>query len=225
MKTEYHGTQASGPATLAGCLRPLIDTTPVVQIHSVHHRAVYGLFRRAGLQHHDAEDLTQDFWHKILRLGCAAQSDENSTPADSHFNGYARRFLMNWFRNETRRQRRLPVNSFTDLTGDDPDDDPIEFPDRLGLPPDATIEQRRLIMLVSAVLVHQRNHHAASGHEALFDTLCDSLTGTGRIDWETMAIPEVNYRFSPGALRTTVHRMRLALKKALARQLEIAIAS
>jgi len=58
-----------------------------MHIHSAHHRAVYGHFRRAGLQHHDAEDLTQDFWHKMLRLGRNPPGDSNDRLPDFHFNG------------------------------------------------------------------------------------------------------------------------------------------
>jgi len=149
-------------------------------------------------------------WNAVVMVAPTNGGNTNSIAV-------ARRFLMNWFSNEVRRQRRLHAVSLTELTSDDHDDHAIEFPDRHGLTPEATIEQRRIILVACLVLEHQRNHHAASGNEALFDVLCDALTGTGRIDWDNATPPllETHHKHTAGSLRITVHRMRKSLQGAL----------
>ena len=183
----------------------------IPQIGAAHHRAVYGLFHRAGLPHHDAEDLTQSFWHKMIRLNV----DIGQATPDHYFNGYARRFLANWFRDQASLQRRLPMISMADLAGDGPGSYVVEFSDPRSLSPDSTIERKRIILFVCRTLAQQREFYMASGREELFDALCNALSENKHVEWSNVPSLPAAHGLSPGALRILAHRMRKRLRDAL----------
>ena len=160
--------------------------------------------RRWGYSADDAQDLTQEFFARVLEKHYIRQAD----PARGRFRSFLLASLKHFLSNErdrARAQKRgggaapLPFELETAegrYTREPPDD---ETPDRI-------FERRWALALLERVLGRLRDENYAAGKAELFDRVRDLLTeGRAEVPYVDIA---VTLGMSEGALKVAVHRLR-----------------
>jgi RNA polymerase sigma-70 factor (ECF subfamily) len=176
----------------------------------VYWRPLYAYVRRRGFSPHDAADLTQEFFFRLLERQSLAQVD----PAKGRF----RSFLlaaMNHFLSDAwdkaRAQKRGAARVISvDLT---------ELETQLADPaaeeqtPEQAYERQWALALLDEVYQRLEREHQAQGKAEWFAALRPALAGSR----ETQPYRELGrqLRLSEGAIRVAVHRLRLRYRQVL----------
>jgi len=166
---------------------------------------LYGLVRRLGHGPHDAEDLTQAFFARLLAGGRLQAAD----PERGRFRTFLRVALKRFLANERARAQSVrrgggqvfvpfdAARAETRLQGDARDSP---------LPPDALFERHWALALLEEALARLRAEQAAAGREAEFLRLKEFLAADrGAIPYAVIA---AELGLSEGAARVAVHRLR-----------------
>jgi RNA polymerase sigma-70 factor (ECF subfamily) len=164
---------------------------------------LYAYARRCGQSPHDAQDLTQEFFHRLLAQRWLDSADSAK--------GKLRTFLIvalkNFMSKEWRRasaQRRgggQPGVQFDTAIAES------RFAvDPQALAPDETFDQEWALTLLELTVTRLREEFAAAGRPGDFEALKSSLMAErGTIDYEAVAW---KLGLSTGAARVAVHRLR-----------------
>jgi len=165
---------------------------------------LYAYVRRWGYSADDAQDLTQEFFARVLEKHYLRQAD----PARGRFRSFLLASLKHFLANErdrARAQKRgggaapLPFEFETAegrYTREPPDD---ETPDRI-------FERRWALALLERVLGRLRDENYEAGKTVLFDRVRDLLTeGRAEVPYVEIA---ASLGMSEGALKVAVHRLR-----------------
>jgi RNA polymerase sigma factor (sigma-70 family) len=172
---------------------------------------LYAFVRRRGHPSHDAQDLTQEFFARLL--------ERNFLAGVSHERGRFRSFLLgamkNFLANEwdkARAQKRggdrtmIPIDAGTaeQRYGCEPADTASA---------DKIYERRWVLTLLDQVLHTLRAEYATAGKAVLFDELKPSLTG----DPDALPYAELGARvgLTEGAVKVAVHRLRYRYRRLL----------
>ena len=165
---------------------------------------LYAFVRRQGQPACDAQDLTQEFFARLLAkdyLAAAAQEK-------GRFRTFLRVALKRFLANEWDRARRLkrggghPSLSLDTETGEER----YQSERGDGLPPDRLYERRWAMALLEQTLGRLRAEHTAAGKTEEFERLKGVLMADrGTIDYGTLAAA---LGLSEGAARVAVHRLR-----------------
>ena len=162
---------------------------------------LYAFVRRQGMSSHDAQDLTQEFFARLLAKGWLGGVDRERGRFRSWLLASMKHFLANeWDKARTaRRGGDAVLFSF----------DALDAESRLLLEPatdsaEKIYDRRWATMLLDQVLARLRTEMAGAGRLAHFEALKFCLTG------ERSAYAEVGARLamSEGAVKVAVHRMR-----------------
>jgi RNA polymerase sigma factor (sigma-70 family) len=170
---------------------------------------LYAFIRRLGRSPEDAQDLTQEFFARLLQkdyLQAAAQER-------GRFRTFLRVALKRFLANEWDRQRALKrgggVTHFSIDTGAAEErylDERMEAPDQL-------YERRWAMTLLDQALARLRAEYLQSGKQAEFQELKEHLTGErGSIPYEHIA---ASLGQTEGAVRVAVHRLRKRFRELL----------
>ena len=165
---------------------------------------LYAYARRQGRTPHDAQDLTQEFFARLLAhdtIGAAA-------PDKGRFRSFLlvvfKRFLVNEWE-AARAQKRgggalhVPLDAMVAETGYQAFAAPGESADK-------AYERHWAMTLLNRAMARLREEFTASGKESDFEILKHRLTAaTGPID---AAAEATALGVSPGAARVAVHRLR-----------------
>jgi RNA polymerase sigma factor (sigma-70 family) len=165
---------------------------------------LYAHARRRGCTAHDAEDLTQGFFCRLLEKQWLEDADRGK--------GRLRSFLIaafkNYMANEWRRAtagRRGGGREFIPLDTSHAEDRYAVAP-APRLAPDAAYDREWALMLLDRALERLRAESATDGRAEDFDALKDCLmAGRGDIDYEAVA---ARLGATAGAARVAVHRLR-----------------
>jgi RNA polymerase sigma-70 factor (ECF subfamily) len=172
---------------------------------------LYAFIRRRGYSPHEAEDLTQEFFARLVEKDFLADVERARGKFRSYLLASCSHFLANqndrdgaWkrggrasiasldFHGAEDRYRREPAHSAT---------------------PEKLFERRWGLTLLDHALNRLRQDYIARNKKALFDELRVGLLGTPeRIPYARVA---QNLGMSPAALRVAVHRLRQAFHQAL----------
>ena len=152
---------------------------------------------------HDAQDLTQEFFARLMEKGWLGGVDRERGRFRSWLLASMKHFLANeWDRaNRLKRGGGQTVLSLDAQTAEA----------RYALEPadhmtaDRIFERRWALTLLEQVLERLRREFAAAGKGTLFDELKAALTG-GKLDYSEIA---ARLNLSEGAVRVAVHRLRL----------------
>jgi RNA polymerase sigma factor (sigma-70 family) len=164
---------------------------------------LYAFVRREGHGAHDAQDLTQEFFARLLEKNWLNAVDREKGKFRSFLLAAMRHFLAN----EWDRANRLKRGGGVALLSLDADTAEaryaIEPADHMTA--DRIYERRWALTLLEQVLARLRREFLAAGREKLFEELKPALTG------EKIAYEEIARRLSmnEGAVRVAVHRLRL----------------
>ena len=162
---------------------------------------LYAFVRRQGISSHDAQDLTQEFFARLLAKGWLGGVDRERGRFRSWLLASMKHFLANeWDKARTeKRGGGAVLFSF----------DALDAESRLRLEPatdsaEKIYDRRWATMLLDQVLARLRTEMAGAGRLAHFEALTFCLTG------EKSAYAEVSARLgmSEGAVKVAVHRMR-----------------
>lgn len=182
---------------------------------------LYAFVRRQGHDEHDAQDLTQEFFVRLLEKHYLGEVEREKGRFRSFLLAAMKHFLANeWHRANA--QKRGGGQKFVPLDAEDAETrygvDPahLESPDRL-------FERRWALTLLDLVLARLRAEHEAAGKAELFDALKGCLTG----DRAELPYAELGSKLglSEGAVKVAVHRLRQRYRGLLRAEVAHTVAS
>jgi RNA polymerase sigma factor (sigma-70 family) len=165
---------------------------------------LYAYVRRVGHPPHDAQDLTQEFFARLLARDYLRAADPEKGRFRSFLLIALRRFLANeWDRARAQKRGGGRANLPLDLA---------ESESRYTLEPasedsaDRLYERRWALTLVERAMSRLRAEHESAGRIAEFEALKIALTaGRGGVPYAELSR---TLRQSEGAVRVAVHRLR-----------------
>jgi RNA polymerase sigma factor (sigma-70 family) len=172
---------------------------------------IYAFVRRQGCTPHDAEDLTQAFFARVLAKNYFADVDRAEGRFRSFLLGSLKHFLANeWDKARAQKrgggQKAIPLDAATLETscGFEPADH---------VTPEKIFERRWALTLLDQVLRRLRQEYTRDGREKLFDQLKPTLTEASR----NVRYAEIATRLdtSEGAVKVAVHRLRQRYRELL----------
>lgn len=173
---------------------------------------LYAFVRRAGYSAEDAQDLTQEFFLRLLTKNYLAVADPQRGRFRSFLLGAMKHFLANQVRRQRAQKRggQQPVISLDFHSGEDryTQIEPIDT-----LTPERLYEKRWAMTLLDLVLGRLRDEFHAAGKLELFDALKQFLAG----ETTTAAYRDVadQLGMTEGAVKVAVHRLRRRYRKLL----------
>ncbi|MBC8352511.1 MAG: sigma-70 family RNA polymerase sigma factor [Planctomycetes bacterium] len=173
---------------------------------------LYAFLRRAGHSSHDAQDLTQSFFVKLLeRDGAIDGADQERGRFRSYLLGALKHFVANQ-RTRQKAQKRggsIPHLSLNYAAAEVwYQGEPAEAET-----PESMFRRRWALSVLDSVIKRLEKEYEAKGKAQLFRALKDCLTGDSRdISYDKLAA-EVS--MSPGAVKTAAHRLRKRYRELL----------
>src|SRR5439155_16945951 len=172
---------------------------------------LYVYVRRQGKSPEDAQDLTQDFFSRLLEKNYFAKAD----PERGRFRTFLLRSMKNFLVNEWKRAGRLKRGG--DLTFLSFDANVAE--DRYAAEPanesnpDAVYEQRWAVTLIEHVLATLRRDYSAADKARLFEELKGFIWG----DKSTASYAQIagHLNLTEGTVKVAVHRLRQRFRELL----------
>jgi RNA polymerase sigma factor (sigma-70 family) len=165
---------------------------------------LYAYVRRRGYGAHDAQDLTQEFFARLLEQNWLAQADRDRGRFRSFLLAALSHFLANEW-DKARAQKRggavqmvpLQLDSAETRYGQEPADP---------LTPEQCFERRWALALLEEVLGALRKEHLAAGTEEMFEALKPCLVGDCQA--QPYAVLATKLGMTEGAVKVAVHRLR-----------------
>jgi RNA polymerase sigma-70 factor (ECF subfamily) len=163
---------------------------------------LYRYIRRRGHSHESAQDLTQEFFARLLEKGGLGQPDPGKGRFRSYLLAACQNFLANQHDRDSAQKRgggepvlSLNFQSAEGRYGPEPAD---------ARTPEQEFERRWALALLDRALAGLRADYAAARKEHLFDRLKGSLTGEA----ESYAGAAADLSVSEGAVKVAAHRLR-----------------
>lgn len=188
-------------------------------------RPIYGFVRRQGHSAHDAQDLTQEFFRRLLAGGSLGGVD----PARGRFRSFLLASLKHFLANEWDKVRTLkrgggvslvPLEA-ADLAGDtDAEGGPAAG---TGVTPERTFDRQWALALLDRVLARLREEHVAAGKTAFFEHLRPTLTADRTV--LPYAVLGTQLGLSEGAVKVAVHRLRQRYRELLREEIADTVGS
>jgi RNA polymerase sigma factor (sigma-70 family) len=165
---------------------------------------LYAFVRRQGHPAGDAQDLTQEFFARLLAKGYLAAA----APEKGRFRTFLRVALKRFLANEWDRARRLkrggghtPLSLNTEMG-----EERYAAEGSDGLPADRLYDRRWAMTLLEQTLARLRAEHTTAGKTAEFERLKGALMADrGAIDYTALGAA---LGLSEAAARVAVHRLR-----------------
>ncbi len=172
---------------------------------------IYAFVRRQGHSPHDAQDLTQEFFARLLEKKSLADVDRAKGRFRSFLLASLKHFLANEW-DKARAEKRgggqvlIPIDASMaeNSCGVDPAD---------GVTAEKIFERRWALTLLDHVLQRLREEHIRDGKETSFEQLKVTLTEASR----SVPYAEIAARLdmSEGAVKVAVHRLRQRYRELL----------
>jgi RNA polymerase sigma-70 factor (ECF subfamily) len=165
---------------------------------------LYAFVRRQGHSPHDAQDLTQEFFARLLEKDYLGAVDRSKGKFRSFLLAALEHFLANEWRN-THAQKRGGKFTFVSTDAETAEGQYLQVP-AVNLSPQQLFEQQWAMTLLEQTLARLREEFIASGKGALFEDLKVFLTGEKRAD--SYAELAAKLGTTEAALKMAVSRMR-----------------
>lgn len=173
---------------------------------------LYSYIRRRGHSPQDAEDLTQEFFCRLLEHHWLEKAD----PARGRFRSFllmaVNRFLANEW-DKRKAQRRGGAAQSVPIALEDAESRFALQPATSTHSPELVYDQEWALSLIENVLRGLREEYAAQGKAALFDTLKPCLIGSR--ETQPYAVLAESIGMSQGAIKVAVCRLRERYREAL----------
>jgi RNA polymerase sigma-70 factor (ECF subfamily) len=182
---------------------------------------IFIFLRRSGWMAHDAEDLTQAFFERVLQKDYLHAVDRNKGKFRSFLLAMLRHFIAN-YRRDARAQKRGGHFRFMSI-----EDDSIGKQDLTsalaGGSPEQSFERQWALTLLEHVVNRLRDEFLAAGKADQFEGLKIFLTG----DKHARSYGElaVQFRTSEAALKMAVSRMRRRYGELLREEIESTVST
>ena len=182
---------------------------------------IYAYVRRHGHAPHDAQDLTQAFFARLLERNALGAADRER----GRFRSFLLATLKNFLRDEwdkLRAQKRGGGQAVISLdAGDAESRYALEPADTLTA--DRIFERRWAMLLLDRALERLRAEHEATGKRAQFEALKASLAGAR----ESQPYSELAAKLglSEGAVKVAVHRLRQRYREVIRTEIAETVAS
>jgi RNA polymerase sigma factor (sigma-70 family) len=172
---------------------------------------LYAYVRRSGHCREEAEDLTQEFFARLLAQKSVARAD----PARGRFRSFLLASLKHFLANEWAKAHARKRGGGAQLL-------PLEFdtaetrcaqPAAPGDTPDRAFDRQWALVLLDVVLGRLHKEYTDSGRDELFLGLKDTLSG-GRAEIPYRGLGE-RLGLSEGAVRVAAHRLRRRYRELL----------
>jgi RNA polymerase sigma-70 factor (ECF subfamily) len=181
---------------------------------------IYAFVRRQGNDPHDAQDLTQEFFARLLEKNQIAGANPVKGRFRSFLLGALKHFLANEW-HKARAQKRgggqipIPIDATAESKcGFEPAD---------ALTAEKIYERRWALTLLDQVLRRLRDEYTRDSKENLFEQLKPTLTEASR----TVAYADIAAQLgtSEGAVKVAVHRLRQRYREVLRAEIADTVAS
>jgi len=176
-------------------------------------RPLHSYIRRRGYTSDDAQDLTQEFFTRILEKDYL----KNAEPGHGHFRSFLLSALNHFLANEWDRsqaQKRggqichVPILIQTSNADDDPGVDPSH-----DLTPEKLYERKWAVTVLDNVMAILYDEYVAAGKGALIEGIKTTMTGgTDALTYRSIA-DELG--ISEGAVKVAAHRLRKRFRETL----------
>jgi RNA polymerase sigma-70 factor (ECF subfamily) len=182
---------------------------------------LYAYVRRLGNSPHDAQDLTQEFFARLLAKNYLANADESRGRFRSFLLASLKHFLVNEW-DKARAQKRgggqVPISidvGFAETT--------CHFEPADTTTAEKIFERRWALTLLDQVLRRLRNEFVASGRQELFEQLKPTLTEASH----SVRYAEIATRLgtTEGAVKVAVHRLRQRYRELLRAEIAETVAN
>ena len=182
---------------------------------------LYAYVRRQGHAASDAQDLTQDFFARLLERKYLRLAD----PQRGRFRTFLLSSLKHFLINEWEKSRATKRGgAFSIISSDEQNAEgrylaePIE-----GLTPDRIYEKRWAVTLLEQVMSRLREKYAADGKAPLFEALKPYVWGETITDGYDSVSARLG--LTEGALRVAMHRLRESFREMLRDEVARTVAS
>jgi RNA polymerase sigma factor (sigma-70 family) len=182
---------------------------------------LYAFLRRRGYESHDAEDLTQAFFERLLEKRFLNAVDRSKGKFRTFLLAALEHFLANQ-RRDARAQKRGGNGIFLSLDGDragthsrlEPGDD---------LTPEKIFDRRCALVLLEQTMARLRDECGRNGKRQLFQHLKGVLSGEkGGLSYTAIA---AQLGTTEGAMKVAVHRLRQRYGELLREEIAQTVAS
>jgi RNA polymerase sigma-70 factor (ECF subfamily) len=180
---------------------------------------LYAFVRRQGHPVEDAQDLTQEFFRRLLEKGYLAHADEGRGRFRTFLLTALQRFLISEWRRAQAAKRRAPPLDFWDGALAEAR---YAVEPATELTPAKLYERRWVILIIEVVLRRLREEAVQTGKAALFEGLKSMLWGDG----DLVSYRDLSTRLglSEGALRIAAHRFRRRCRELLCAEIAQTVA-
>ena len=182
---------------------------------------LYVYVRRQGQSPHDAQDLTQEFFARLLEKKYLRLADPDRGKFRAFLLKSLKHFLVNeWEKARTQKrgggQCAIPLDA--EIAEGRYATEPVQ-----ALTLDEVYEKRWAVTLIEAVLAHLRESYAATGRLPVFETLKGFIWG----DQTTLSYAEVapQLGLTEGAVKVAVHRLRSRYRELLRAEIAKTVAT
>jgi RNA polymerase sigma factor (sigma-70 family) len=181
---------------------------------------LYAYARRRGNSPEDAQDLTQEFFARLLERNTVAQAD----PERGRFRSFLLASLKNFLVHEWEKSHAQKRGGQARLISLDLDTAEIRYaqPIAPGDTPDKAFDRQWALALLDVVLGRLRKEYADGGRGSLFFALKETLAG-GRLDISHRVLGE-RLGMSEGAVKVAAHRMRQRYRELLREEITNTVA-
>jgi len=182
---------------------------------------LYAYVRRRGHDVPEAEDLTQEFFSRLLAKNYLADADRRKGKFRSFLLASLKHFLANeWDRKHAAKRGGGRAVLSLDLLGAETRYGPTEPVDHLT--PDKIFERQWALTVLEQALARLRAEFAAEGKDELFGELKQFLTAAGA---ESHAEVAAKCGMSEGAVKVAVHRIRHRYRQVLRSEIAQTVAT
>jgi RNA polymerase sigma factor (sigma-70 family) len=165
---------------------------------------LYVFIRRSGSSQHDAEDLTQEFFARVLEKRSLGAVDRSKGKFRSFLLAAFQHFASN-YRRDARAQKRGGTCTFISLNDESAEQQYLHSAPA-GLPPDKLFEQQWAITLLEQSLKKLQEEWIGAGKDGQFEQLKIFLVGEKRCASYAELAPKLNS--TEAALKMAVSRLR-----------------
>jgi len=181
---------------------------------------LYAFVRRAGYSAEDAQDLTQEFFVRLLDKHFLAAADRKKGRFRTFLLTAVKRFLANEH-DRVRAQKRGGGQRIVSLEGLEPETRYRREPADT-LTPEQIFEQQWALTLLDQVLAQLQAEMTAGNKASLFDALKGHLTGGQAAGYAATA---ARLGMTEGAVKVAAHRLRRRYRELLRDEIAQTVAS
>jgi RNA polymerase sigma-70 factor (ECF subfamily) len=208
---QFGQTQWSVVLTAAGKRDLALAEQSLEKLCHVYWLPLYTYIRRHGESPHDAQDLTQEFFARLLDHDFLGSVDQTKGRFRSFLLAALKHFLANQ-RDRARAQKRGGGQTPLSLDFSDAETS-IHFQPADPQTPEKAFEKRWALTLLEHSLARLRREYAERGKEDLFNNLKTTLTeGRGSVAYAVLA---ARLGISEASVKMAVHRLRQRYREVL----------